>query len=249
MPWGFNTAQTPIQPQTCYCVPMATPKATKSTTDRTDASLLARLVGIARTHGGMTGTSIRSFAREVGVSHTVIARIESGEVSKPHRDVLARIAAWSYREAAPLMYAAGHLSPQEFRNQLKPIFATESPIVDSLRQDEEYEDSSLSVAEIERRLRARTVAPEELDEVAEVVFSINLDQPGFEARHAASMLADDAPSEVALQELLDVWGYIEAPAREDLLAYARSLRMIADLEYQASEQAAELEAKSGGEGA
>lgn len=219
-------------------------RSTKAVT----SSLLSRLVQIARTRGGTTETSIREFARQIDVSHTVITRIESGQVSKPHRDVLARIATGSDREPAPLMYAAGHISAQEFRNRLKPLFGSNSAIAAALREEVEYEPSSLNMEEIDRRLRARTVAAEELDELAEAVFSVDLHQPGYEARAIGSFLADDAPTAVALQEVLDVWGYIEPSAREDLLEYARSLRSIADLEYQAGQRAAELETRIGGTG-
>jgi hypothetical protein len=176
----------------------------------------------------------------------VITRIESGEVKKPNRDVLARIARWAAREPAPLMFAAGHLSADEFRNAMKPLFVEGGPRVQAVADGSI--SPRLSLEEIDRRLRSPQVDPDELDELAEAIFSIALVGPGHVERTASiALLAGNELAAANLGEIIDAWGYVGETSQQKLLLYARSLRDVADLEYEAEQRRRELDTNSDGE--
>lgn len=212
-------------------------------------TLLPRLVRMARydVRAGVptetTGTprhSIREFARLSGVSHTVITRIESGQVKKPSRDILGRIAYKGFREPTPLLYAAGYLTADEFRNALKPLFSDGGALKEEVREYATH--PPLSLKEINRRLRSRTVTTAELNELAEAVFSISSEAPGLGDRmYSIYELGERSGDAASFGELADVWGYVDDTSRGRLLRYARALRDIADLEYQAREHAKSLD--------
>jgi transcriptional regulator with XRE-family HTH domain len=206
-----------------------------------DPELLSRLIHDARTSPSHRKESVHAFAKGAGISHTVIARIEKGIVKKPSRDNLARIAHHAYRHPAPLAYAAGYLTADEFRRQMKPDFAEGGP----LSGDHGLE---LSPEEINRRLRSPKISGEELDQLAEQVFRIDLDQPGLgEYQAAVEELVGGSGEEAAeFRELVAAWRSIDRHEKQRLLTVAKALGTIADLNNEVSREKTRLEAELAG---
>ncbi len=76
-----------------------------------DDPSLATFINYARTRQGLT---VRELARRADVPASQISRVERGQILKPASDFLISLAVALGRPPEPLLFAAGHITSEEF---------------------------------------------------------------------------------------------------------------------------------------
>src|SRR4051794_7121477 len=127
-------------------------------------SLLGSSISQARQAGGMT---IRGLAERIGVSHTQVGRIESGDISTPSANLLVAIARVLGRNPRPLLILAGHLSGEQARDELATLMR------DGAELPEEWgEWASMTLSQARALLRDGRPDERQLHRLAADVFSV-----------------------------------------------------------------------------
>jgi transcriptional regulator with XRE-family HTH domain len=197
------------------------------------ASSLTRARAAAGASGA--GLSLRELARRSGVSVAQVSRIEASQVLKPSREILVALARALDRNPLPLLILAGHLNLEEARQALLPLFREGAEL------PEEWGDwATFALDETRRLLASPDTRPDQIDAIAADVFFVAETEESLWNESDALALARGSDA-TELRELMGIWRFIGAH-RSDLLEYGRSLRRLADLEYQA--EAATLEAEA-----
>lgn len=178
--------------------------------------------------------TIRELGRVAGISHTQLGRIESGKVQTPSKEMLATIAKALDRNPLPLLILGGHLSDEEARIALEPMFR------DGAELPEEWgEWASVSLGEARDVLRTPSADDHELRRLAADVFSVaETDETLWDESHTL-LLAQGDPD---LLRLAGIWRFVRGARRKQLLAYAETLRQLEDLEYLAETEQLRLAA-------
>jgi transcriptional regulator with XRE-family HTH domain len=187
--------------------------------------------------------SIRKLAERAQVSHTQVSRIESGDVATPSRNVLVAIAQALGRNPRPLFILAGHLSVEDARDELAPMFREGSELA------EVWGDwASLGIGEARELLSQPHPNEQAIRHLAADVFTVpESDETLW--RPEDSLFAFGGASHQDLRDLLSAWRFIGSDRRRRLLEYARALRRLEDLEYLTATERLNVEsdAVAGGE--
>ncbi len=144
---------------------------------------------------------------------------------KPGRDpVLAR--ARPNRNPLPLMVLAGHMSIDEGRERLGALFrkGAELPGVWD-------ENPRIPLERVREILADPDSDSHDVRVIASDVFAVAETHETMWDESLIALLARGEDS-ADLRELLDYWNYMGRERRRRLLAYARQLRDLTDLEYQ-----------------
>ena len=169
------------------------------------------------------GVTIRELGRLTGISHTQLSRIEANEVVTPSREMLVTLARTLDRNPLPLLILAGHISGDEARIALEPMFREGAEL-----PEEWGEWASFSLSEARALLRNRCSGEAELRRLAADVFAIaETDETLWDESHTLLL----AHGERALLQLVGIWRFVRGERRQQLLDYARALRQLEDLEY------------------
>jgi transcriptional regulator with XRE-family HTH domain len=196
-------------------------------------SLLGSAIKEARE--GTPGMTIRKLAESAEISHTQISRIESGDVLKPSTEVLVAIARALGRNPRPLFVLAGHLSGEEMRDELAPMFREGAEL-----PEEWGEWASVTLDEARELLCESRPNEHQLRRLAADVFSIaESDETLWRPEDALLAVRGEAQRDV--QDLLGAWRFIGGERRRRLLEYARALRRLEDLDYLAAIEQLHLE--------
>lgn len=211
---------------------------TSSATETDGGSLLASVLTQARSAGGVdvpSDLSIRELARRAGVSAAQISRIEARQVLKPSREILVALGRALNRNPLPLLILAGHLAVSEARGALGPLFREGSEL------PEEWGPWAVMTLDAARSVLADAAASEaDVHAIAADVFRIiETDETLWDESYALALARGSDASE--LRELMTIWRFVGS-RRAELLEYGRSLRRLADLEYQAEANAIRAEA-------
>lgn len=197
---------------------------------------LGAAIANARNGGGADvpgGMSIRELARRADVSAAQISRIEAGHVLKPSREILVALGRALNRNPLPLLVLAGHLDGAEAGTALRPYFR------DGAELPKEWVDStSLPLDEARRRLQDPEATEDDIRQIAGDMFSVaETDETLWDDSYALALgRGTDAAQ---LLELMGIWRYI-GERRAQFLEYGRSLRRLADLEYEAEAESMDL---------
>jgi transcriptional regulator with XRE-family HTH domain len=196
------------------------------------ASSLTRTRAAAGASGA--GLSLRELARRSGVSVAQVSRIEASQVLKPSREILVALARALDRNPLPLLILAGHLNLEEARQALQPLFREGAEL-----PDEWGAWAAFTLDDTRRLLASPDTRANQITAIAADVFLVAETEETLWNESDALALARGRDA-TDLRELMDIWRFIGAH-RSDLLKYGRSLRRLADLEYQV--EAATLEAE------
>jgi transcriptional regulator with XRE-family HTH domain len=179
--------------------------------------------------------TIRELGRLTGISHTQLGRIEANEVATPSREMLVTLARALDRNPLPLLILAGHISGDEARIALEPMFR------DGAELPEEWgEWASCSLAEARILLRRPNSGEAELRRVAADVFAVaETDETLWDESHTLLL----AHGERDLLQLVGIWRFVRGKRRQQLLDYARALRQLEDLEWLAEADRMRLDAE------
>lgn len=185
---------------------------------------LAAVVRESRERDGLT---IRELARRAGISHTQVSRLESGEVTKPSREVLVAIGKGLDRNPIPLLILAGHYDEEEAVEALKPMFREDAELPNA------WPDTSVwTVEEADDFLYDPDLGHdiEELMLLAADVFAVpETDETLWDPSYLlAAARGEDAWH---LQRFMATWRYLDSELRARWLDYGLKLRQIADLDY------------------
>jgi transcriptional regulator with XRE-family HTH domain len=164
-------------------------------------------------------------ARRSGVSAAQISRIESGQVRKPGREILLSLARGLNRNPLPLMVLAGHISLDEGRERLGALFREGAELPES------WGDARIPADRVRTILADPNADEHEVYVIASDVFAVAETQETMWDESHQTLLARGEDS-ADLRKLLDYWSYMGHDRRRRLLAYARELRDLTDLEYQ-----------------
>lgn len=224
--------------QRCDCLLRMKSNYASSVTQSDGGSLLASVLTQARNAGGAdvpAGLSIRELARRTGVSAAQISRIESGQVLKPSREILVALGRGLNRNPLPLLILAGHLTVSEAREALGPLFREGSEL------PEEWGPWAVKTLDAARSVLADPAASEpDVRMIAADVFRIvETDETLWDESYALALARGSDAAE--LRDLMTIWRFVGS-RRAELLEYGRSLRRLADLEYQAEASAIRAEA-------
>jgi transcriptional regulator with XRE-family HTH domain len=173
---------------------------------------------------------LRELARRAGVSHTQISRLEAGAVIKPSREVLVALARALDRNPLPLLVLAGHLTPHESQQALRPLFREGAEL------PEEWGDwTRVPLDQVRTAIREPEANPLRLRAIAADVFLVQeTDETLWDDSYGlAAARGEDA---AALRELMAIWRYVGIDLRDRWLEYGRQLRRIADLDYVAQHE-------------
>lgn len=200
---------------------------------------VGQVISAARARGGVdvpAGLSVRELARRAGVSAAQVSRIESGQVSRPSREILVAIARALNRNPLPLIILAGHLDAREAQDALAPLFRDDAELPQEWGEWARYDLATV------RHMLSR-VDPQETEPfriIAADVFRVEeTDETLWDDVYLQTMARGEQAAEV--QELMAIWRAI-GERRQQLLAYGRSLRELADLEFRAAAEADRLAA-------
>ena len=177
--------------------------------------------------------SVRQLAKRAGVSAGQLSRIENGQVRKPSHEILVALARALNHNPLPLLILAGHMSDDEAREALAPLFR------DGAELPEEWERwPQFDVNEVRSLLASSTTSGEDLRRIAADVFRVaETDETLWDDSYELAMARGEDAAE--LRKLMNIWRYIGGH-RQQLLEYGESLRRLADLEYQAQARQDEL---------
>jgi transcriptional regulator with XRE-family HTH domain len=169
--------------------------------------------------------TVRKLAQLAQISHTQVGRIESGDVATPSRHVLVAIAEALDRNPQPLFVLAGHLSIEDARDELAPMFREGSELA------EVWGDwASFGIGEAREVLRQPRPDGQAIRYLAADVFTVpESDETSW--RPEDSLYAFAGATQQDLRDLLSAWRFIGSDRRGQLLEYARALRRLEDLEY------------------
>ncbi|MBN8870084.1 MAG: helix-turn-helix transcriptional regulator [Solirubrobacterales bacterium] len=173
------------------------------------------------------GLTVRELSRRAGISHTQISRLESGEVSKPSREILVALGRGLDRNPIPLLILAGYYDEEEAVEALKPMFREDAEL------PEAWPDGGVwTVDEANEFLFDPDLGHdiEELKGLAADVFSVpETDETLWDPSYLlAAARGDDAWH---LQRFMATWRYLDSELRARWLDYGLKLRKIADLDY------------------
>lgn len=168
--------------------------------------------------------TVRELARQSGVSHTQISRIESGTIATPAAGQLIDLARALGRKPAPLLILAGHISGEEARSELADVFYDGAELADL------WGDwATFGWDEACRIARDPDATPEQMEQLAYDVFTAG--------EAAETLWADDAdaivplgPGQADLRQLVNAWRFLYPERRRQLLTYARTQRRMQELE-------------------
>jgi transcriptional regulator with XRE-family HTH domain len=199
-------------------------EAAASATSPSLGSLLTRTRAAAGVSGA--GLSLRELARRSGVSVAQVSRIEAGQVHKPSREILVALARALDRNPIPLLILAGHLNLEEARQALQLLFREGAELPG------EWGDwATFALDDTRRLLNSPDTPTDQIDAIAADVFFVAETEESLWNELDALALARGSDA-TELRELMGIWRFIGAH-RSDLLEYGRSLRRLADLEFQA----------------
>ncbi|MGA7436094.1 MAG: helix-turn-helix transcriptional regulator [Solirubrobacterales bacterium] len=183
---------------------------------------VARAVKDAREKAGL---SVRELAKRSDISHTQISRLESGEVTKPSREVLVSLGKGLNRNPIPLLILGGHYSTDEARNALKPMFRDEAEL------PQEWGDwATWPVETVNQLLRNPATSLKDIKRVAVDVFTVEeSDETLWDPTYR--LAADRGEGEGQLQEFMGIWRFLDQDLRARWLDYGTRLRNIADFQF------------------
>lgn len=171
--------------------------------------------------------SVRELARQAGISHTQVSRIESGQVKRPSRLVLVSIARGLDRNPIPLLVLAGHLGIAEAQEALRPLFRKEAELL------EEWGDwTTFDLTEVNRIIRDPDSSMANLERIAADVFHVEeTDETLWDDSYQVAASGGEGARD--LQEFMLIWRYVPGDLRQRWLKYGRLMRDVADLEFRA----------------
>lgn len=202
---------------------------------------LGAVLSDARAKGGVdvpAGLSVRELARRAGVSAAQVSRIESGQVSRPSREILVALARALNRNPLPLIVLAGHMDASEVQSALAFLFRAGAELPEEWGDRRRYD-----LATVRSILgQAQTPAMEKLRIIAADVFGVQeTDETLWDNSYLLAMVRGKHATED--RELIEIWRYI-GERRQQLLEYGRRLRDLTDLEYRLEADAIEIAARS-----
>jgi transcriptional regulator with XRE-family HTH domain len=197
-----------------------------------EAIMLAEVIREVREGHAWT---VRELARQSGVSHTQIGRIESGEIATPSVVTLTSLARAFARNPRPLLIVAGHITGDSARAELGPMFREHAELVEAwgdwahltIEQARALLDDPASADAALQRLAAEVFVGPETEETL------------WEGESEALALPTDA--DPRLHSLLTTWRYLADERRDQLVAYSTALHKLEDLEFQVGLQITEDE--------
>lgn len=187
------------------------------------------------------GLSARELARRAGVSAAQVSRIESGQVTRPSREILVALARALNRNPLPLIVLAGHMDASEAQAALAFFFR------DGAELPEEWGDWPRYDLATVRKVVTQADAPamEKLHVIAADVFRVQeTDETLWDDSYLLAMVRGEHAAED--RELMEIWRYI-GDRRQQFLEYGRRLRDLTDLEYRVQAEAAEIATRAGKE--
>lgn len=168
---------------------------------------------------------VRELARQAGISHTQISRVESGEVAKPSRDVLVSTAKALDRNPIPLLIMAGHYDLEEAKSALRPMFREEAEL------PQVWVDWPTStVDEVNELIRSPEATLDEVRHIAAEVFSVaESDETLWDDSYQLATARGENARQ--LQDFMAIWRFLTPDLRTRWLETGQKLRELADIEY------------------
>src|SRR4051812_25571448 len=162
-------------------------------------SLLGEVLRDVREAYGWTG---RELGRKSGLSHTQVARIESGAIASPAPDTLVSLARALELNPRPLMILAGHLSGDEARTELRPMFRGHAELL-----EEWGEWAHFTVAEARAITSDADASDADLQLLAADVLRAGESEENLFYPEDAAVLAGGGDEK--LRGLLSTWRYLD----------------------------------------
>jgi transcriptional regulator with XRE-family HTH domain len=202
---------------------------------------LGGVLSEARSAGGVgvpARLSVRELARRAGVSAAQVSRIESGQVTRPSREILVALARALNRNPLPLIVLAGHMDAAEAQAALAFMFRNGAELPEEWRDWPRYDLATVRTIVTQ----ARTPAMEKLRVIAADVFRVQeTDETLWDDSYLLAMVRGEHAAED--RELMEIWRYI-GERRQLFLEYGRKLRDLTDLEYRVQAEAMEITARA-----
>jgi len=186
---------------------------------------------------GFTG---RELGRRSGLSHTQIARIESGTIASPAGETLTTLAQALNVDSRPLKILAGHVTGDAAHRELHTLFADHAPM---LEEWDEWANFSIEEA------RAIVSDPHSSEENVQLLAADLLRWGDSEENMplaAGASLAGEG--DLKVRTLLETWHYLDEARCARVLEYASSLRHLQELEFDLERERLRLDAASITEG-